>query len=174
MTANSARHLRQIKVNLVKVFLHVSRASCYHVIPILNFLEKESNYSNSSNMFSFSSSNQPKSQVSTASSGISASTLPSGSINNSSSTSTTSNKQPCTIYKINLDFLKNTNAKSSEKFVFNQLCENSTRTIQREISNFSSQFIFTEADEATKHNSIYRRIIASNVSSRQLAKPDFF
>ena len=114
-------------------------------------------------MFSFNSSsissNQSKSQVSVNNSSIS-------SANQGTNSSTTTSKQPCTIYKINLDFLKNTSAKSNEKFVFNQLCENSTRTIQREISNYSSQFIFTEPDETTKHNSIYRRIIASNVSFR--------
>jgi hypothetical protein len=69
-------------------------------------------------------------------------------------------KIPSTIYKINLDFLIQSG--SNEKF--NQLCENSARTIKREMSNFSSQFIFSDQDDLTnsKH-SIYHQIISSNV-----------
>ena len=55
--------------------------------------------------------------------------------------------------------------KTRDKFIFNQLCENSTRTIQRDTSNFSSQFIFND-DEMPKQYSVYQRIInASNVNS---------
>lgn len=75
-----------------------------------------------------------------------------------------STKNPCTIYKIKLDFLNQSNLKTSDKFIFNQLCENSTRTIQRDTSNFSSQFIFND-DEMPKQYSVYQRIInASNVN----------
>lgn len=89
--------------------------------------------------------------------------------NSSSSSSTTQPTKPCSIYKINLDFLRQSSHKAADKFVFNQLCENSTRTIQREISNYSSQFMFynnesSDNDATTnKHNSIYRKIISSNV-----------
>ncbi|RNA22577.1 GTPase-activating Rap Ran-GAP domain 3 [Brachionus plicatilis] len=69
-------------------------------------------------------------------------------------------KPPCSIYKINLDFLDHSNIRAKEKF--NQLCENSTRTIQREINNCSSQFIFTDQDEMPKQYSIYQKIISSN------------
>ena len=50
---------------------------------------------------------------------------------------------PCTIYRINLDFLIE---KSSYEIKFNQLCENSSRTIKRELNyeNLNSQFIFTQ------------------------------
>jgi len=54
-----------------------------------------------------------------------------------------SNKMfPCSIYKINLDFLVE---KSSYEIKFNQLCENSSRTIKRELNyeNLNSQFIYT-------------------------------
>jgi hypothetical protein len=48
----------------------------------------------------------------------------------------------------------------------NQLCENSMRTIQRDISNYSSQFIFNDNND-TKPNmiSIYQKIISSNNES---------
>ncbi|CAF0797732.1 unnamed protein product [Brachionus calyciflorus] len=70
-------------------------------------------------------------------------------------------KHPFSIYKINLDFLHNSNDKTNEKF--NQLCENSTRKIQREITNCSSQFIFTDKDVIMpKQYSIYQKIISSN------------
>ena len=53
--------------------------------------------------------------------------------------------------------------KTSDKFIFNQLCENSTRTIQRDKSNFSSQFVFNDG-EMPKQYSVYQRIInTSNV-----------
>jgi hypothetical protein len=71
-------------------------------------------------------------------------------------------KPPCSIYKISLDFLTQTSQKLSENFR-HQLCENSTRTIQREISNFSSQFLFAANDE-TETSKIYQKIISSNVS----------
>lgn len=69
-------------------------------------------------------------------------------------------KPPCSIYKINLDFLDHSK-QAREKF--NQLCENSTRTIQREINNRFSQFIFTDQDEMPKQYSLYQKIISSNV-----------
>jgi hypothetical protein len=71
-------------------------------------------------------------------------------------------KAPCTIYKLNLDFLVQSSVKNSEKF--NQLIENSTRTIKRDLSNFSSQFLFTNDEEKNRQYSIYQRIIASNVT----------
>jgi hypothetical protein len=71
-------------------------------------------------------------------------------------------KAPCTIYKLNLDFLIQPNVKNSEKF--NQLIENSTRTIKRDLSNFSSQFLFTNDEEKNRQYSIYQRIISANVS----------
>jgi hypothetical protein len=70
-------------------------------------------------------------------------------------------KTPCTIYNLNLDFLVQSNVKHSEKF--NQLIENSTRTIKRDLSNFSSQFLFTNDEEKNKQYTIYQRIISSNV-----------
>lgn len=74
----------------------------------------------------------------------------------------TTKTPPCTIYKISLDFLLQSNMAKVEKF--NQLCENSMRTIQREISDFSSQFIFTEPNEIMpKQYSFYQKIISSNV-----------
>lgn len=54
--------------------------------------------------------------------------------------------------------------KNNEKF--NQLCENSTRTIQRELSNYSSQFIFTDQNDMPKQYSIYQKIISSNVRAQ--------
>lgn len=88
---------------------------------------------NSSNLYSYSSKYQAQSQA----------------------------KTPSSIYKINLDFLDQSNLKNNEKF--NQLCENSKRTIQREISNFSSQFIFTDQEDMPRQYSIYQKIISSNV-----------
>lgn len=98
--------------------------------------------------------------------------------NLSTSTSTTSrvvtqasmsaasnSKEPCTIYKISLDFLNRSNTKTNDKFYFNQLCEDSTRVIQRDISNIASQFIFNENDnEMSRQYSVYQRIINSNVN----------
>lgn len=81
--------------------------------------------------------------------------------NNSSSNLKLTAKPPCAIYKINLDFLTQSAVKSAEKF--NQLCENSSRTIKREISNFTSQFIFTDQEDMPKQYSIYQKIISSNV-----------
>jgi hypothetical protein len=74
-------------------------------------------------------------------------------------------KPPCSIYKISLDFLTQTSQKASDNFR-HQLCENSTRTIQREISNFSSQFLFANDDSET--SKIYQKIISSNVSQKFL------
>ena len=70
-------------------------------------------------------------------------------------------KQPCTIYKINLNFLNKSSERQVEKF--NELCENSKRTIKRDTSNYSSQFIFNDQDEIAKKYSIYQKIISSNV-----------
>ena len=81
----------------------------------------------------------------------------------SSSQSLQQAKPPSSIYKISLDFLTQMGQKSNEKFR-HQLCENSTRTIQREISNFSSQFLFANEDETSKQYSIYQKIISSNVN----------
>lgn len=69
-------------------------------------------------------------------------------------------KEPCTIYKICLDFLIASNYKVHKKF--NQLCEDSKQTIQRDISDYSSQFMFNENDDALKMNPIYKNIISSN------------
>jgi hypothetical protein len=71
-------------------------------------------------------------------------------------------KEPCTIYKISLDFLNQSNMKTNDKFMFNQLCENSSRTIQRDVSNIASQFLFND-DELSKQYSVYQKIINSNV-----------
>lgn len=74
-------------------------------------------------------------------------------------------KEPCTIYKINLDFLNHAKSRVNKNFFMNQLCENSMRTIQRDISNYSSQFIFNDNDDTKPNmNSIYQKIISSNVS----------
>ena len=72
-------------------------------------------------------------------------------------------KEPCTIYKISLEFLIASNYKVNKKF--NQLCENSKRTIQRDISDYSSQFIFNDYDDLLKVNPIYQNIISSNLDS---------
>lgn len=72
-------------------------------------------------------------------------------------------RETCTIYKINLDFLNQSNMKTSDKFIFNQLCEDSSRTIQRDVSNLTSQFIFNDNDEMARQYSVYQRIINSNV-----------
>ena len=84
----------------------------------------------------------------------------------SSSNLEKNSKEPCTIYKINLDFLNHKKYKVNQNFIMNQLCENSMRTIQRDISNYSSQFIFNDNND-TKPNmiSIYQKIISSNNES---------
>lgn len=64
-------------------------------------------------------------------------------------------KDNCTIYKISLDFLSQN--KSNEKFVFNQLCEDSYHNIQRETTN--SNFLITEQEEHKL--STYMKIIES-------------
>jgi hypothetical protein len=60
---------------------------------------------------------------------------------------------PCTIYRINLDFLIE---KSSYEIKFNQLCENSSRTIKRELNyeNLNSSTSVNAENTINKSNSI--------------------
>ncbi len=86
--------------------------------------------------------------------------------NNNSDTNIRQLKEPCTIYNINLNFLNSSaSSRSNKKFFINQLVENSTRTIKRDTSNYSSQFVFNDSDDMPQKNSIYQKIITSNVGS---------
>jgi hypothetical protein len=93
--------------------------------------------------------------------------------------SSSGHPEMCTIYKIDLNFLnrqlinknkgsgdKNSSkSKIAENIVFNQLCETSKRTIQREINNMNPRFLFNDQNFKQNHkNSIYKNIINSNVS----------
>lgn len=63
-------------------------------------------------------------------------------------------KQHYTIYKISLDSILHSNTKLNERFVFNQLCEDSRRGIQREVQN--SNFLL---DQNESRLLVYQRII---------------
>lgn len=71
---------------------------------------------------------------------------------------------PSIIYKIKLDFLFE---KSSHEIRFNQLCENSSRTIKRELNheNLNSQFIYT---------STLKNAIATTTPSKTCNDASFF
>jgi hypothetical protein len=74
---------------------------------------------------------------------------------------TSPKKENFTIYKISLDFLSYN--KSNDKFVFNQLCEDSYHNIQRETTN--SNYLANEQDE---HKLLtYMKIIESVSKSKK-------
>jgi len=110
---------------------------------------------------------QPTTETNNTSQANSLNSKLNGNTNNNTDTYTrhTQLKEPCTIYNINVNFLNcSPSSRNNNKFFINQLVENSTRTIKRDTSNYSSQFAFNDSDDMPQKNSIYQKIIASNVS----------
>jgi hypothetical protein len=128
------------------------------VISVSNPSSNSNNSSSSNNQSNQNDDSPPSSPSAQENSSSSFFPNPVGSSNKSQQQQPA--KPPCSIYKISLDFLTQTSQKANDNFR-HQLCENSTRTIQREISNFSSQFLF--ANDESETSKIYQKIISSNV-----------